>query len=39
VVAGTSSQAGRRTLLDNGKLKIAQGLVAREEVARVIYLE
>jgi len=38
VLAGTSSQ-DRKTLIDNSKIKIAKGIVSKEEVARVIYLE
>ena len=39
VMAGTTPPTNMRNLIDNGKLKIEQGIVAREEIARVVYLE
>ena len=39
VMLGTSPQPGMKTLAENGKLKVKQGMTTPEEVARVVYLE
>lgn len=39
VMSGISPQKGMRSLAENGKQKVTQGITTKEEVARVIYLE
>lgn len=39
VMAGITPQQNMKTLAENGKLKVRQGITTNEEIARVIYLD
>ena len=39
IMTGTSRQPGMKRLIENGKLKVEQGITTREEISRAIYLE